>query len=33
MRWLQFFRRVNSMDAQAARKLMDGFDGRRIQSD
>ena len=27
MRWLQFFRRVNSMDAQAARKLMDGFDG------
>lgn len=27
MRWLQFFRRVNSMDAQAARKLMDGLDG------
>ena len=27
MRWLQFFRRVNSMDAQAARALMEGLDG------
>ena len=26
MRWLQFFRWVNSMDAQAAGKLMDEFD-------
>ena len=27
MRWLQFFRRVNSMDAQASRTFMDGLDG------
>ena len=27
MRWLQFFRRVNSMDAQASRTLMEGLDG------
>lgn len=27
MRWLQFFRRVNSMDAPAASELMDRFDG------
>ena len=27
MRWLQIFRRVNSMDAQAARALMEGLDG------
>ena len=27
MRWLQFFRRVNSMDTQASRTFMDGLDG------
>ncbi len=27
MRWLQFFRKVNSMDAPAARAFMEGLDG------
>lgn len=27
MRWLQFFRRVKSLDGPAAQALMDGLDG------
>ena len=27
MRWLQFFRKVNSMDAPAARSFMENLDG------
>ena len=27
MRWLQFFRRVNSMDAHASRSFMEGLAG------